>query len=184
MSKPSFNGFVLPKPDKKGNNVINSIQTGSTTIPGDSVTISATVNISHVETSKSVIIVSSVEDGGTPNKIHIKASFNSPTQILLEQIAGSPVVNQITWTVIEFTNIKSFQSGSYTHTGNGSESTVNVTDVTATKCLLFFTYTDSNATGTYTQVKGRIISSTQIGFYRKNMTTGQAVINWSLVEFF
>lgn len=167
-----------------GGSNIKSIQTGTTTFN----TSSATQVISPIDINKSILLISyySVFGDNNPAKELVRGQISSANQLTFN-LGATPGGNiLVSWTVIEFTNVKSLQRGTLAKTANTTEQTLTISAIDTTKCFIiaYMSMADSTATIYYMPLKYRIINSTSIGF-QGSFTSAVTPINidWQVIEF-
>lgn len=165
---------------------IKSIQSGMEQLVSDNVN----VTIASVNVNKSIILifVSFGDDSATIQDLCVAPEFLNNTTINLKRHRGTIDNARATWTVIEFNEVKSIQTGtvlinkSY-DTSAEDLTTVTVSRVDISKSILLTyaisSYTDSTACRALT--RGRIVNATTIGF--ETRYTNQNTAYWQLVEF-
>jgi len=112
---------------------IKSIQRGQAVFTSQT-TINVTISL--VDLTKSIVIVELQNGNETdPTAVFVQGKLNSSTQLnLSRQGVGNSNALSIRWTVIEFNNVKSLQTG----TSGISTGTVTISTVDPAKSLVFF----------------------------------------------
>lgn len=156
---------------------IKSIQRGTATMNSTTVNVA----ISAVDLTKAVVIVNfaSLNANITDSEVSIKATLTSSTNLQLSNIVATYGIIVVSWTVIEFNNVKSLQSGSYTSTSTSDS--ITISSVNMAKSQLFYSSTSNN---------GNPSQYILLNCYLSNATTitishyaATRVISWYLVEF-
>ncbi len=162
---------------------ILSVQRGSGTMAGT--TLNASIPISNVDMSKSVVmpIYTKTTSGATGSYIFmLTGRLTTGTNLRLERLYGvssTPVTYY--WQVVEFSNLKSLQKGSYTLL-SAAEGSVAISSINLNKSILLFNYTPYGLNADAVHVGGTIASATNIIFSRTD-TTGSPIIDWQVIEF-
>lgn len=182
----SLQGLDKFKFDVSGSN-IKSIQRGTTahTFAGSTKTY---VTINAVDLTKSIVLVDfpGLGAGAEPgiNKIVTSCEFVTSTQLAFTLGTADTFGSTFSWTVIEFNNVKSFQTGA----SSTSAQNINITisNVNLNKSLLFYSQT-SNVASTnyiYSLISGVLSTNTSIVF-TMNTVTGAGLRNiiWYVIEF-
>ncbi len=158
---------------------IESIQHGTASIVSNAT--SATININSVDASKSIVLLTwRSEDfyvGDMPT-----AKIISNTQVRFDRGYNSPNFTFIRWTVIEFKNVRSKQSGEEYNSTSG-QTDITISPVNTNKSILVGTmrrYSSGTAlmSAIYTV---EFYSSTQIRFTFVGILDTYLV--WQVVEF-
>jgi hypothetical protein len=173
MSQSSFQGFLSPRPDKKGGiNPIKSTQTGAATLSGGTVN----VTISTVDITKSVVLVYPKGNTNISTAL-ITGSLTSSTNAQFSSSLTS--ASLFDYLIIEFGSIKSFQSGSV---GVTTSASVTITSVNTAKSFLFYNF---NSSGSSTNLidsflAGFLNSATSLSFTTAGAAT--LIAQWYVVE--
>ena len=176
-----YNGtnFILQGEGGGGSN-IKSIQNGIVTTTTDSY---VDVTISSINTSNSIVMISSFCPGNTAARTTFMVSFLSNTIIRMERTVGTTSAD-ISWQVIEFNQVKSKQAGLLNLTVD-TETTVTITSINTTNALLYATHRSSHNTvpssAQMMKILFRIRSSTELGF--RTLADGWTPVQWQLIEF-
>lgn len=181
--KSSFYGFPKPVPDGKSLPNIKSIQSGEAT---NIITASENITISSVDLAKSILHFShTTYNANNEARYNIAGKFNSATELNFTSDEIPSIRKKIRWSVIEFNNVKSLQSGSLTHAGIAdTEQTQAISNVNLDKSLLFFSYRHNSAVSNYMAITGKFSNATTLTFYKDTYTTpGTATIEWFVIEF-
>lgn len=158
---------------------IKSIQTGLTSIQNVN---SINVSISAVDLTKAIVIINNTDNNMAITSNHaVEAYLSTSTNIILRQADTTTSINYISWTVIEFNNLKSLQSGSYQITSISSEQVVTVSNINTNKSVLLATWFNTYGTSYVQNIRYRIINNTSIGLY--TAVAQPSWIYWYLVEF-
>lgn len=182
MSKSSFNGFVLPKSDKKGGSNIKSIQRGSKIMTSNS----NTVTISSIDLTKAIPKITLIGKGGTSNPAacYVSAKITDETTLTLEMGGwDTTYAPTVEWEVVEFNNVKSLQKGSQAI--SAATTNVTITSINMLKSTLFYSYKTTSATLSNMSAAmggGRINTATQLTFTQLN--TDDKTIEWYVIEFY
>lgn len=160
-----------------GGSNFKSIQRGDAQLNGVS---SKVVTIANVDLTKSIIILDIVSHGALDYSASVKGVLTNPTTLTLSRATATGVAN-LTWTVIEFNNVKSLQSGLATLSANGLN-TVAIASVDVNKSLAFNSCdsnnssTASNLDTTCNLTNSTTLAITQGGTHIRNQA-------WYVVEF-
>jgi hypothetical protein len=161
----------------EGGSGVNKVQRGIATMNSQT----QTVTISSVDINRSVIIAKVYLAGANNGTGYVRAYFLSGSQIFFE--AGTSATgSEIHWQVIEFSNVKSHQSGNFTST-TGTHNVV-ITPVSA-KAILVWTvcyYDGSNNNQNYTSYAASIDSNLSGITFKHGWTTDKRVA-WTVVDF-
>lgn len=126
-----------------GKSSITSMQRGAT------VSGSATIAISGVDLSRSIIVVDKPAAGVVYNQQPI-ITFASKSSLSTVKYDGAAVTSSsFYWTVLEFSKIKSLQSGLYSGTPSTGEAIVSISSIDPNKSLLFWSAGGNLDTGPY-----------------------------------
>jgi hypothetical protein len=167
----------------KGGAVIKSIQRGTFTMTG----VADSITISEVDLGSSVVLLTFVSpSANSPNKMIVKGELTTSTNLNLE-VNADPLGDdsKVQWTVVEFNNVKSLQTGQYTLQNDNIEETVAISEIDTNKALLFVSFNSnyanisSNGVAAFA-LSSRIVSTTSIGF---EVDLSNSIINWQVVEF-
>lgn len=156
-----------------GGSNIKSIQRGTVA------NTSATVSITEVDLSKSIVMVSAHTTTRitTATNLQVSAKFNSSTEINLNRVGTDGIVSA-SWVVIEFKNVKSLQRGSTTLTGNVINQ--GITTVVLAKAVAFVSHrTTGNAPAN--SLVGHILTADNLQF--KRYDDGTCYSEWQIIEF-
>jgi hypothetical protein len=179
LVRDTVNNFFVYAP--RGGSNIKSIQRGI--ITWNNTNTAQTITISSVETSKSVILISHTGDFARAQ--YTVGVFNSSTVVNFTRNQGLNIgtgdERTVHWTVIEFNNVKSKQTGSLSTVDGNTELDVIVSSFSTSKCMLFSFYTTSDGTvgGSNRPIRSRVKNATNISFMANVLHT----INWQLIEF-
>lgn len=168
---------ILSRPSKKP---YKTIQKGVSVIPSGQTSLS--VLIANVDYFKAVVVIREGSDQN-PSISTCKASAyvsdNTHIHISTHNAVQGATTETVYWEVIEFNGIKTVQKGLNAYSVHSNNLTVSSVD--ASKCLLFGTHKTDGAQ----QVDGifgyGLTSNTNIAI--KKGGSGNATLNWSLVEF-
>lgn len=172
-----------------GGSNIKSIQKGITSLIDYAIDVNVPIN--NIDVNNSVVYFSIRTKNTTLNTTFVKAKLTSGTNINFA--AGTSGQNiEISWHVIEFKGLKSFQKGETTFTSNtlaGNESLiVNINSIDLTKSILIFNYSYAyNHTDiSKAFLEGYLNSANDIKFLTKTSASSDSVsynIQWYVVEF-
>lgn len=143
------------------------------------------VTISSVDTSKAIVLVSYKADqtAATSNTVCIGGELTSSTNLRLHRYSDSASYSvSIAYTVIEYSVVKSKQSGKLTMAS--TPDTVTITSVDTSKSILVFSYTSPNSSVNmaYSCIRGTITNSTTLTF---DVVSGiNYEVYWQVVEFY
>lgn len=160
---------------------IKSIQSGIGTIANASTV--ANVSISAVDLTKSIVIVSSYGPTASTlsGSLAVRGKLTSSTNL---QVTRNNSSNNITfsWTVIEFNNVKSLQTGQKVLAATSG--TVTISSITPTRAVLFFSAsTAANTINDYIPpLIGTITDATTLTF--NTLNTSGFTIEWQVIEFY
>jgi len=158
---------------------IESIQHGTASIVSNAK--SAIININSVDASKSIVLLTwRSEDfyvGDMPT-----AKIISNTQVRFDRGYNSSNSTYIRWTVIEFKNVRSKQSGEAYNSTSG-QTDVTISSVNISKSILIGTMRrySSDTALRYAMYTVEFVSSTQIRFTFEGIMNTYLV--WQVVEF-
>lgn len=176
----SFNqGFLRPIPDSGGISNIKSVQRGTFSTTGTSI---YNIAISSVDLKKSIVIVNlSTWNTDLPDsEVCVQAILTSSTNLQLKNITAAYWGTVVSWTVIEFNNVKSLQNG--VKSISSATDVITISNVNISKSLLFYSWTSTTNSATQGVITNCYLnSSTQItikqnGGYIKD-------IAWQVIEF-
>lgn len=177
-----FGEFIRPIADGKKN--IKTIQSGVASYYNNT---SMNVAISEINTLNSVVLVSVPGLTTTANYISIAARITSSTNVLLTSNSSVASYIYVYWTVIEFYNVKSLQTGTYSWaTSSNIAQTVKqvtISRVNANKVLAFASMTTSRVDSYYTDVSlaARVSAPETLDLIRKDYL---ATVYWQVIEFY
>jgi hypothetical protein len=161
-----------------GGNNIKSIQRGRAQIT----TALKDITIAGVDLSKSIVILSQQgQTNSTPRELMVMGELTSSTNLQLTTYAYSSSF-YVSWTVIEFKDIKSLQKGK-TIVPSFTAVTATVSAVDLSKSILFYSF-KHNWTGQYTAgalAECGIVDSTTLSFQQSQ--SSEKTFAWYLVEF-
>ena len=168
-----------------GGSNVKSIQSGSGTLDGS--TLSSTIAVSAVNISKSVIIINTSTSGYSEpmGAMHLKAELTGPTTISISRGRENGIPLFYSWVLVEFNNVKSKQTGSL-NLGSNQFATQTISQISTAKSLVFWS-SFSTSTGPGTQGRQPLCyftSSTQLAI---NGNYGSAYndlsVHWQVIEF-
>jgi hypothetical protein len=148
-------------------------------------------SIAITSTSQNIVI-SAVTTANSIVRIYNQASTSSSTGDFSGTLTSSTNLNitnsmwtvsqTIYWEVIEFNNVKSLQTGTYSlsvTSTTGVMQTVTISSINSVKALLFSNETSSSSTADGQSI-GVILNSTTLGF---NTVYATKTIKWQVIEF-
>lgn len=149
---------------------IKNIQRGKSSLSsGDTL-----VTISPVDLNKTYLNLPSRESWSMATGVNLVCSIQNTNTLKFS--LDATLNPTISWEVIEFSNgIKSIQRGIYTSSTNGTN-TITVSAIDPNKAI---TNIISSKGGS--DIYGRIISSTEVEFYKKG--SSPFTISWEVIEF-
>lgn len=161
-----------------GGSNIKSIQRGTVTMNA----VTKDITISAVDLSKSIVQLT-VKSAGSAGADCITGELTSATNLKLASGTTGSGNSVVEWTVIEFNNVKSLQSGTTTQTTT-TPVTVTISSVDLTKSILFFTFntTTFGPTSNAMPMSGKFTNNTTLSFANYD-TTGTKTIKWQVIEF-
>lgn len=165
--------------DLFGGESIKSIQKGSVYTSG----ISNTINVNKVDRDKSLVLVDTICDDPTVTygRIGVIATLQSDTTLFLERnaIADNKPAN-INWTIIEFSDVKSFQKGNFI--SNSLNQSVPISTIDPSKSLVVFSYiTNFSGLDVAVGIHQSNLTSNTIEFVRKQGTV--FTFHYQVIEF-
>lgn len=206
----SFQGFTKPKPNSGKNNYgdaipedvvlgkkfssathinatgtysnIKSIQQGTKLLPNDS--LSTTITVNSVDTTKSLLLVTSLNNrttSGFPANLMCRVVLTNSTTITLTRtdLNGDLYVD---WQLIEFNGVKSRQSGTTSITNDDTVNNVIITSIDLSKSIVVINgmsnITDNEAYKM--QYRAILTSSTNLAIYAYNQFDSY----WQVLEFY
>ena len=177
--KVSGNFFLLA-PKVSGGATIESRQNGE--VIWNTVTTQRDITISAIDPSKSVILVS-VHGNNTPQRAAIAAEIINATTIRFTKFANNDTFEKVRWTVVEFNNVKSKQTGIYTPTSGGVDQNIAISAINKENSLMFASYTLSTTTDFFRVGLNAydILTNTLIRF-TANLGNAAAMY-WQVIEF-
>lgn len=161
-----------------GGSNIKSIQRGVLT----TLVSVSNIEISSVDLTKSIVIVNTntYQGGILDSDVAVKAILTSSTQLTLTTITNNFSGTIVSWTIIEFNNVKSLQTGSKS-TSLASDTTT-ISAINVNKSILFYSWTSSGDTATQNIISNcYILDNTTITF--KSTLAVAKVIAWQVIEF-
>lgn len=182
-------GFLHGQTGGGKKSVIKSIQSGTISIAVGTKTNTAT--ISSVDLSKAAIIHNGSRGGTNSstesalNRVNVTLTLtNSTTLTANSYINVTTTATIVSYTIVEFDNIKSIQRGSIS-IPSGISGTATVTAVDMSKSILlhngFFTAAANNAQRAFHTLV--LTNSTTITAERTSTAASDATVNYSLIEF-
>lgn len=162
-----------------------SVQRGQTTIASGSVSNTATIN--SVDTSKSMVIVSSFDDETSSNQQTglVTGELQNSTTVLMKRNDGATVNDTINWQVVTFSSGSgaTVQTGE-TNLGSGSSGqTASISSVNTASSWLYCSYdADTNGLG-QTAVGCDLTDSTTITLDRYKSGSYNNRVRWYVVTF-
>jgi len=164
---------------------IKSIQRGTISLTSGT---STTATISAVDTSKSIILVcSSIDSYGSnydwASNWSVIPSFTSSTVVSFNRI-GTPTGStvSISYQVIEFSNVKSLQTGMTSGVSTNTTVSATINSVDTLKSILFISARNNSIDDHYLTTNGWLSSATQITF-RGMLNLFSVYYRWYVVEF-
>jgi hypothetical protein len=143
-----------------------------------------TITISPINPAKSLATIRSTNNGNADFSA-VKIEIQNATTLLVTRTTGTSDTSiYIVWTVTEFNNVKSKQTGTYALTTAGAEQSVAISSINVTKYILAYSCTSITASSAaaYFWANGRVINSTTLGFFSLTGITG-LTIEWQVIEF-
>lgn len=141
-------GVVYGGLNEKGVNNIKNIQRGSLTLTKGE--YSKNVSVSAINTNKTVLLVSvrTKTSDSDPRENAVRGLILSDTSISVERYkASSDKLFTVDWVLMEFDNIKSFQSGQFSFGGYLTYSQkVSINTVNISKSVIFSSFCFDNDT--------------------------------------
>lgn len=164
----------------RGGAIIKSIQSGETALDGTL----ANVVIDTIDLDNSYAYVTIASDGNAPSEKYVSVKLTTSTNLQLEASEGE-VGRIVRWFVVEYTKLKSKQSGSVSETVIGAEVTVNISSVDLARSILVFSYRSTNInSGNSIDIAGKFNSSTQITLLHEGSSSATTTtIEWQVLEF-
>ena len=161
-----------------GTSFISSIQRGSLSLPYSV----ETITISEVDTTRAIPTVSFSPTYTTdnPQTLFVSCDLNNSTALKVYRLDDDDNVI-VNWTVTEYNNVKSLQSGSYSMTTLTAG--IIVSAVNMNKSMLFVDWSASsstNASHNY-MISYSLSSATTISFNK--IIANETTIRWKLIEF-
>ncbi|OHD22820.1 MAG: hypothetical protein A2Y34_04330 [Spirochaetes bacterium GWC1_27_15] len=160
---------------------IKSIQRGSVAFAA---TATQVVTLAAVDLTKAVVMINySFTSNTTPDAAdssYAAVITDSTTLTITRKTGTSSDTHTVNWTVVEFYNVKSLQTGSYLLALTG---TVTVSNVDPLKSLLFVSAIPGTA-GSFPEVllRATITNGTTLTFVIG--TTSNLNVKWQLIEFY
>lgn len=177
-------GIVVGGLNSGGSN-IKSIQRGTASMISGAINID--VPISSVDLNKAIVLVTfrSLSEDSNNNFLYyfgVKAKLTTSTNLNLKRYQGPYQSLEISWTVVEFNNVKSIQRGSLTSIYTSKSDVVTISPVDMSKSLLFFSYTEETGNNGiyYAYVEGVLTNPTTITFTKQGMAK---TYEWQVIEF-
>lgn len=136
------------------------------------------VPISSVNKDHSIVIVTSNGSGSTPDKIYVSGQITSSTNISFKRGNGSYSTCSITWTVIEFNNVKSKQSGLTSTSASGIDITLSSINLNKSFANISFYHTATDQIPISCQAT--LTTNSNLNLITKSNT---AIISWEIIEF-
>lgn len=166
---------------------IKSVQSGDASIAAGYQILQTT--ISAVNTSNSVVIIQNAGNETQTSVQHLCVLgelINSTTLSLVR--VGTSGEAKVTWTVIEFENLKSLQTGTLQTTGGpGSFQTASITTVVPSKTMVFASFKTVDL-GTFATlgagaIRARLWDESSVSVAREVGGFGTVTVRWYVVEF-
>ena len=172
-----FNGFLRPVPSGVRN--IKSIQRGSFSYY-NLTTYNVTIN--PVDTTKSIIYVSHNGGYARANTDLIAAKISNSTTINFS--SGDDYTNEVivSWIVIEFTNVKSLQTGSVVASGATTNVAISTVDILKSFSVVSKKSTSTSSTTGYYRFTHHITTATNLAITGQNVNT--ETYEWQVIEFY
>jgi len=160
---------------------IKSIQTGFTAMD----TTPKTITISSVDINNTIVIVSETSKIGSSgytqeNTNAVSAKITNSTTLTLTNGQADSIIS-VFWQVIEFNNVKSLQTGTFTFSSS-SEQSITIAAVNLNKAMLITSYKSNNSQAQRLP-RMRIINSTTLGALQSYYGTYIWDVNWQVIEF-
>lgn len=152
------------------------------------VSSSANVTVSSIDVSKSILIVDGAFESATTEQ-SIGSTFagkivNSTT---IQIVGGGSPTKSVSWKLIEFNNVKSKQSGAFTHNYSATERFNAITAVNEFKNLLVaknYSLNPVNGGAGGVMLRSRVSGGNNLGFLINPAVSSQNdTIEWQLIEF-
>ncbi|RUS42268.1 hypothetical protein [Cohnella sp. AR92] len=153
-----FNTFPIPKPDVLGG-MIKSIQSGSTVIAASSTT--TTITVSPVNPKNSILMFTFTPSSGVNYTAYASCKIVDATTITFNRYTASAQGVSISWQLIEFSSVKSSQTGSFS-SGIGT-TVIPISTVNPNKAIFFVSFsTSSNASTSMNELMRYDLSASSI----------------------
>jgi hypothetical protein len=158
--------------------VINSVQTGTTTL-GSGVS-QVDVTVTAVTMAQSVLFFGVQEDNVDPVNGHVRGQLTSTTNIAFDR-ADTATTVVIRWYVAEFASGVSVQRGSQTMTTDTVNVTLTSVDLSKTYALISYQHTGTTY-GVADFYRARLTSPTNLELSKQAGGSTGAVVDWQVVE--
>jgi hypothetical protein len=162
---------------------INSVQTGTTTIPVASQ--SATVNITAVDRTKAFLVFGVSENSDVPTDAQISGQITANNQLTFSRFNATPATAvTIKWYVAEFTSGVTVQRGS-ANLADQTQISATIESVDTTKSFPLISYRiDGSILAGDDFVKAKILDATTLELrVQEAAATAGAIAEWQVVEF-
>jgi hypothetical protein len=158
--------------------VIDSVQTGTTTLgPGVS---QVSVTVTAVTMARSVLFFGVQEDNVDPANGHVRGRLTSTTNIAFDR-ADTATTVLVRWYVAEFASGVSVQRGSQTMTTDTVNVTLTSVDLSKTFALISYQHTGTTY-GVADFYRARLTSSANLELSKQAGGSTGAVVDWQVVE--
>lgn len=160
-----------------GGSNIKSIQRGSVNVNATTVNVA----ISSVDPTKAIVMLAVAgRSSGNSNYNLVSGAITSPTNIAF-YIGASGSSTTVDWVVIEFNNVKSFQSGNKVTTL--ATDSVTISNVNMEKSILFYSFSSSDSSATFSNATVSVSLSTGTNIAISQFNAVNKSIQWQVIEF-
>lgn len=162
-----------------------SVQRGAVTIASGS--SSNTATITSVDTTRSIVLVSSQSSNTTDNEADglVAGSLSNATTVLVERAAGPAAAAAVRYEVIEFSSAASvsIQTGTISLSAGLASQTATITSVTTNRTWLYCSWTAVNDGLQQTAVGCELTNSTTVTAYRYSNSLYANTMRYYVVQF-
>jgi hypothetical protein len=156
---------------------IKSIQRGTLLVNDSSTTFY--IPISAVDLSISIVDISFTAPNSNAQEDNWQCNLSDSTNIYMKRDRGTALAVDISWTVIEFNNVKSKQTGWVDVVSNVRVSTISA--VNPLKCMLWASHRATGSASAYYALFKEVTSATSLTF--KMYGASDPSVRWQLIEF-
>ncbi len=144
------------------------------------------IAISSVDMTKSIVMIMFPGTTGTARERSVAAKLTTSTNLNLSTHVAVSLAFKVYWTVVEFTNVKSLQTGSYNWTTTTATAEtvkqVTISSVNIDKSLVFISLKTNYSYDNYIFFggAGRLSNSSTLDLIRVDRA---GIVEWQVIEF-